>query len=322
MTPCIAEYFDNPFFKKLDVSQVQCAKVAESFGVWYSSVGTVSPEDQAADFYLYNHLVSYLKTKFTINETLPVFENEIIKNYRELVIDQGGRLFRYLLMIVTREARHVNSSTELFEDLNQLFNPECVNFIKSLGGNTSKGSVHYFLNQPPKVVLGEYLCCLVRVFETGIFSHGFGGMPWANIAKTVLNFVMGIMSMELLIDSTYTLSHNNGPIFNKGVAYLPYSPHLYKVLDVQRSGQIPELFLESTNVFIQNFVLKFRDKYPLAFGTSVDWYQVEALGSIKKYPKEKEAQGFVSVPTQKQKKSFEYLPGKLAHIVDREVCTV
>jgi len=103
-----------------------------------------------------------------------------------------------------------------------------------------------------------------------------------------------VITQEMMIDTAYTLAHNNGPMFNKGMLYDHYGNDFKKILDVQRSGQIPEFILEGGAKFLtplQSSV--FNDALTALkgeFGNYVDWYQVEKLGSLIKYPVEKTVQ--------------------------------
>ena len=107
----------------------------------------------------------------------------------------------------------------------------------------------------------------------------------------------GKTSMEMMLDTAFTLAHNNGPIFNKGMMYSHYNAsNLYRILDVQRSGQIPEMILYDKlgtqyNLEPVKALIKLvQEKVPQAFGTYVDWIKVEALGALHKYPDDIKAQ--------------------------------
>ena len=59
----------------------------------------------------------------------------------------------------------------------------------------------------------------------------------------------GTTSMEMLVDTGYTLAHNGGPIFNKGMMYTHYDSHFLTILDLQRAGQMLDL-LTGTNLHV------------------------------------------------------------------------
>ena len=58
----------------------------------------------------------------------------------------------------------------------------------------------------------------------------------------LVRFVSGEFSAEMMLDTVWTLAHNGGPIFNKGQFYA-CTANALRILDVQRSGQIPEAVL-------------------------------------------------------------------------------
>jgi hypothetical protein len=110
-----------------------------------------------------------------------------------------------------------------------------------------------------------------------------------------VSFLTGKTSLEALVDTGYTLAHNTSPIFNKGMMYNTYDHHLITVLDVQRSGQMPELLIDpdfSTfkDAGLESLIKMVWSQYPDKFRGYVDWFKVEELGAVGKYSQYKEAQ--------------------------------
>jgi hypothetical protein len=97
--------------------------------------------------------------------------------------------------------------------------------------------------------------------------------------------VYGEFTPEMFGDTAFTLAHNNGPMFNKGMLYSNYSSEFKKILDVQRSGQIPQYLSEK--VFIGDVVPTYMAEavvvFPAELTGTVDWYKVEALGALGNY---------------------------------------
>jgi hypothetical protein len=98
--------------------------------------------------------------------------------------------------------------------------------------------------------------------------------------------------MEAMIDTGFTLAHNNGPIFNKGMMYNQYSMFFVVYLDIQRSGQMPELILDAhskdyglkyTVDGLQELVWIVRENIPGQIGSYLDWEKIEHSGSLGKY---------------------------------------
>jgi len=100
----------------------------------------------------------------------------------------------------------------------------------------------------------------------------------------------------MMLDTVWTLAHNGGPIFNKGHFYTTYGHALYRILDVQRSGQVPEGVLfdhvigQYASPPFKKLMLEVKGRYGEAIGDYVDWVKVEALGAVHKYEKDKQEQ--------------------------------
>jgi hypothetical protein len=88
----------------------------------------------------------------------------------------------------------------------------------------------------------------------------------------------------MMVDTGYTLAHNGGPIFNKGMMYSGYNHNIYALLDIQRSGQVPEYILDKEYTFItktplaKKIVTLTQQHLPKEFRGFVDFYQVVPVG--------------------------------------------
>jgi hypothetical protein len=295
------------------------------------------PETEAIEFYLLNHLASIIGKKFTPHQILPDLELEVMQAYSTCLAAQGQRMLYYLAMIVARESRHLYQPESLKPHVDKQFDPAVIKQIKAMSGKSPMDAASYFLDNPPKTTMGKYFGALPYIFSEGKFGSSFGGEPWAEVARCLAAFVEGKASIEMMLDTAFTLAHNNGPIFNKGMFYKNYvhgGQTLRKILDVQRSGQMPEMVMESASnsMFSKWAVLtiKFKAKYPDAFGEVVDWYAVEKLGALSKYTQEKSAMKVEKVTakpiviegkTFKQAGSFTVLPGVTVPVLKRETVT-
>ncbi len=68
----------------------------------------------------------------------------------------------------------------------------------------------------------------------------YGGPKWGEVADCLRSYVTGQTSAEALLDTAFTLAHNNGPVFNKGYIYKHHTNRLIQILDIQAKGQIPQ----------------------------------------------------------------------------------
>ncbi len=289
----LAYYDSAPQTKLIDLSGVPVPQSAINCQQFLNNVNFVKPEREAVEFYLLNHLVMIVRRKFTKHQQLPEWAAYVMDCYERCLIKQGRRMLTYLMLITTREARHASIGSELNKELTKTYGPNLLKFWQTIKGNGSDGAAQKFMSAPPEMAMGPYFNALAYIFFKAVFSSNYGGKPWGNIATTLAQFLDGKTSMEMMLDTAYTLAHNGGPIFNKGMCYDTYTNDwLYKILDVQRAGQIPEL---AVTEFGENYMtqelkraLKYvKDVAPEEFKPEVDWYRVEELGSKQKYPKEK-----------------------------------
>lgn len=291
----LASLDDMPHLRPVNLGETPCAAFAINCKNFKEGTDYASPDSDALSFYATNHLVAILKSKFTCNEPLPQWAGEVVSLYKEQLAVQGQRLVHYMTLIATRESRHTHENNDLYKSVEEKYGLYCLQFHKTIRGKGSSGAVEKFLSSPPKGKLGTYLNSLTYLFFEGSFGGGYGGKPWGMIAQTLAQCVNGETSLEVMIDTAYTLAHNNGPMFNKGMMYNMYTQEIYKILDVQRSGQIPELILSgklssTVSPKLKEALVKCKEEYPAAFGNYVDWYKVEELGSLHKYGSEKKEQ--------------------------------
>lgn len=286
-------------FKNQNLANTPMPQVIERLNQYMSNHNSDAVvETGALSFYLLNQAFGLMSIKFDNKAELPAEAEKLAKLYLNSASESSARLFYYILLIITREARHIHSSESFFTKLEKDYSPEVVNFVKHLKGKGSESAVtalqkgsQYLSN----TTLGTYCACITDIFNKGSFSGGYGGKPWGNIAETIRKTVFGETSIEIMNDTAWTLAHNNGPMFNKGMLYQTYSHTIYKILDVQRAGMIPQLIAEGgaghyVNSFVKEAYNIFASVFPDEAGGYVDWYKVEALGSLHKYPSEKNAQ--------------------------------
>jgi len=294
-----------------------------------------SPEQSAVEFYALNHMVAILQNEFHKDEPLPEWALKIAHRYVEVLTEQSTRMYAYLVLIVTRESRHVhnmgvNLSKYMVENHGETF----VNFNLSMKGMSPEDAVARFKKSPPKSSVGNFLQGITHLFNNGKFSKGYGGLAWGKVAQCLEDAVTGKTSLELMVDTAYSLAHNNGPIFNKGMFYQHYGDDIIPILDIQRSGQMLEAIYSKSNRVnphtdsdLAALVKSLKEHCPKAFGDTLDWVKVKALGAVGDYyeiqsltvthqkavkQKVPPFQGFegVQASTPTGEKKFFYWPGK------------
>jgi hypothetical protein len=253
------------------------------------------PETEALWFYGLNHGMSLIQAEFAPLQPLPAGVLDYVNGYHKELAPKAVRAFYYLLLICTREFRHNKSLSSDAPKIKVLCGSAVGDFFTSVKGGES--DIHkQLLDKPPHATIGAYVKALQWGFYNSSWSGGYGGKAWGQVTDCLVRFVTGEFTAEMMLDTIWTLCHNNGPIFNKGMLYSHYSSELVRILDIQRSGQIPEAVFEDEEIagYVNDDLtnkMKYIDfLFPGKLGKYVNWYQVEALGSVHKYHSEKAAQ--------------------------------
>ena len=238
------------------------------------------PETEALSFYVQQHAMSLVERNLTPEEPVGKF-GSFIEQYHSEIHWKTLRMFYYLLLICTRESRHAGTGkTGVYKKY-----PGIEYFHKNhVSDSSAESAVQAIMTNAPDVCLGHYTNFLVDMFTECNYSPGYGGKAWAEVATPLHKFVQGEISAEIMMDTAFTLAHNNGPIFNKGMLYKNYnSTAIKKILDVQRSGQIPQLIAHHysdlskfVTMDLRNYVEEF-GKLDSGFGGRVDWTAVKDI---------------------------------------------
>lgn len=257
------------------------------------------PELDAVVFYLLNHAVGLVKSKCDPYEDLGDYL-PLLNTYHTQLAVRSARMFFYLLMICFRESRHDKTYVDspVGKGYINTFGKDLVDFGKTLKGKNSTEATTLIRKCKLAVPLGTFTKYLLCRFEKGSFSSGFGGKAWANVTRVLDDYVHGVISAEIMMDTAFTLSHNNGPIFNKGMFYNNHSSTLLKILDVQRGGQIPQWvgtgiakgLGEDQSVFNSRVLSDIAPLYqecvrllPGEMTGPVQWSTINKLGSLNTY---------------------------------------
>ena len=290
-----------PQLRMMDLTAIKCSSFSKSIVNYRNTkVGqnTPVPDAEAVQFYLFNHLASLVKKRFSLHEPLPKWADDVMKMYKYVLVAQGIRMTSYTALIVVRESRHLHTQTEQWwqEKIIVPYGSACVDFHNSIKGSGSGTAVSKFQTNPPDTTIGHLFNSIETIFFKGKFSGGYGGKPWGEIAKTLNQFFKGNTSQEMMVDTAYTLAHNNGPMFNKGMLYGGYTDKFKMILDIQRGGQVPEYIIENNAYGLyltsdQVSVFKAAQaECSKDIGTYVDYFKVEQLGALGNYKSQQQKQ--------------------------------
>jgi hypothetical protein len=287
-TNTLAYYQSAPQLHRHDLRDIPVKDFGQATKEYRKKCGQTSPDTDALEFYTLNHCAAIAKKQFTPNEPLPEWAIFVLKNYTDTAASQGKRMLHYILSICTQEMRHLHVGY-LQDDWWNSVAPEMKKFICD---NHEVEAVKSYMDHAPDATVGQFMEAMSYGFHKGKWSGGYGGHAWGKVADACVEFLNGKTSMEMLVDTGFTLAHNNGPIFNKGMMYDSYSGSFIKILDIQRSGQMPEYILDKDYSFITKSahvveavqqVLKAR---PDEFRGWVDWNQVIKMGAKESYYEE------------------------------------
>ena len=278
-----------------DMSGVPCSAVAKAISEFMKADTNknAKPEREALWFYGMNHGVALIAARRAPLEPLTSWENKFLADYHAKMADKAVRAFYYLVWICTREARHNHSLDKDLPKIGAQFGSEMQTFLTGIKGGEA-GISAKFLSSPPNTSIAVYCDALRWTFYNSKWSNGYGGKAWGQVTDCLCRFVKGEFTAEMMLDTIWTLSHNNGPIFNKGEFYETYDSKytVLRVLDVQRSGQVPEAVFADPGCSgyvtpeLLDTMQQIKTQFPDKIGEYVDWMKVEALGSVGKYPQE------------------------------------
>lgn len=303
-------YRDRPLTRMIDMRAVPARTVAAQTKLAHDKGDKVTPDAVALEYYYWAHWVNHVAVTCHKHESVGQWESSI-ENFFEHGSDLAVRIFHYLVLICTRESRHANVSPSRLGEMKNKFGEWAHPYWQMYVGGGKPKAVqcwHHIgelvdFKQFDEVSMGTYSTWLVWMFRRASYSGGFGGKKWAEVAEILRLFVHGEITAEMMVDQAFNASHNNGPIFNKGMLFNDYTGQFVNILDVQRSGQIPNLVVEQANYGKAWYPLPVsitddmdherRLKLPIVMehGTDyVDWYRVELLGAVKTYYNEKKYQ--------------------------------
>jgi len=258
--------------------------------------GDPSPELEAVKFYLVQHVLGEVVRRYDKHEPLDPGAASAVNSFHEIGSASALRMFHYLCYITIREIRHMSLGSSGAEKMRKQFGNEATDHVISLKGGSEEAGYSKTMNNPPACTVAQFFGAIEWGFFHGSFSGGFGGKPWGKITTCLARVLRGEASLENMVDTAFTLAHNNGPIFNKGLFFGGYTHELGRILDVQRSGQIPEYIAGTGNThgtIGMGLVLETVKKWLpwVRFGEYVDWYKVTALGAVNgHYEAEKKLQ--------------------------------
>ena len=253
------------------------------------------PEYWASKYYLTRHELFCLGREAGPHDPLGVLGESLWESLPDLR-GLSRRMVWYMFMICCRESRHVNKKDKKYEDL-CMSHPRMAEWnLHHVADTTAKGDLKSMFKNLPDVSLYEVADWLCDVFYEGKYPGGYGGKAWGRIASCLRGLVLGELSMSMFLDQSFSLAHNNGPIFNKGVFFKKYvggGGPLLEILDTQRAGMLPHLLVSGDVPGVGEDVVQearsMFSRYDMGEPV-VDWIKVRDLGCLGNYDSKIKAQ--------------------------------
>lgn len=224
-----SNYYSSPLYSKINFENVPYEHVKKAMK---ECKDRKSIDATAVEYYLSSHALHLLQNKYPKEEQMPENVYLAICKQKESLNEIAMRVFYYLVEICPEEARFgTERNAGIYDFISNSVSPKAGEYAKSI---LSNGSV------PKDLTIYEVLKSVEMIFRFAQWSPGFGGLAWAQITQVALEVVSGNNSLDLMVDKAFTLSHNNGAIFNKGHFFSMYTNQFYSILDIQASGQVPQ----------------------------------------------------------------------------------
>lgn len=283
-----------PQFLKCNMYDINMKALSKAFKVFKGCIGQdVSADDEALNFYIRNHVIAMILSGKSNYDELSEDEDLLFQNYHSYMNVALSRMFYYVLIICIRESRHLHNKPDLQSYIVSKTSIPAYDFLCSIPDDPTT-AMNMLKNNPPDIKLGDCVESMTLAFYKGDWSSAYGGKAWGDISKCLGSFVKGETTGEMFMDTAFTLAHNTGPIFNKGMLYQEQTSAIYKILDVQNAGQIPEYIKQygggndfNGGMFVDYYV---DQNYTKDSIIEVDWEAVEKAGSKQKYTKQKKKQ--------------------------------
>jgi len=104
-------------FKNQDISKTPMSSVIGQLCKYTAQKGCVKVESSALQFYLLNQAFGALTMTVDPKTELTEDQEKLAKLYLNTASESSARLFYYILLIITREVRHLHTSESLYKKL-------------------------------------------------------------------------------------------------------------------------------------------------------------------------------------------------------------
>jgi hypothetical protein len=253
----------------------------------------VSIGDTAVQFYLLNHGIALLDNSANLDQPLDKQQSDLYSLYHAHVGKIGVRMVYDIVFMLSAMASTTHPDGYHLDVIESSYGTGCRDFIQKLTAQT--GHVSFWTPDYSKLKpilvkardhakglkLGDTIRALGYILDVRQKELSYGPL-WRDIARMASSFFEGHKSLETTIDTAFTFCHCNGSFFEKGKLFTAVGNDLFKALDVQRSGQIPQFVQEkknslTTHAATQKLHGQFAAAFPEVFKAPVDWKIVKEV---------------------------------------------
>lgn len=288
----LIDYRNDTLFYRADLSK--SLKTATVRSQLPGAMQVRRPENDAVMFYYCMSILNDMETHKGLDTDLTQEEQIIVDNIMGILTTISFSLFSYLIVICWGEMRYASGHGVLAQ-----MDGETLYVCKACGVSSGKSGFKDGIMSLGYDNFFPIAQALKDGFNTKGWGGAYGGKKWGEVANIVTSYLKGDIPLVILCDQAFNAEHNCGTIFNKSYLYKSAGSDMKKVLDVQKSGQIPEMvyaFLSNNQHYsivkgavdggpeqamFKDILLRVYNDPVSLIGKEindwVDWYKVKAL---------------------------------------------
>jgi len=290
----LEEHRNRPLFKSRDISHSKVSDIATQTLEFCKKAQKVSIGETAVTFYFFNHASTLASQQAAQSHVVSPLHKDLFETYCAEGNAIGVRMFHDIFFMLNAMASFTHPEPSQFEMIEDDFGAECADLLREVcgqhGSNTwwtpafgESGKALSVIAQSNKAVgLSDWVDALGLILDWRQRELAYGPL-WSDVARMYGKFVRGGTSLETLIDTSFTFCHCNGSFFEKGHLFTAVGNSVFDVLDVQRSGQIPQMVHEKKCISFPSIIKyskQFKDLDTEVFAGPVNW------GNVKKVSRE------------------------------------
>ena len=226
----LVAYAANPLFEAMDFSHVRLKDLVAEISACEKQK-KMCPQTAAVTFYLLNHGMHVMRSQLSpltpLNAELAFVAEAHITQTNTI----AKRMLCHTILSTVVEMHYLcQQRPAYYQMLADQYGDNFAKFAKDTQGSRS----HL---KKLDTDCGNFAGGMMSIFS---FSDWAYRKPWTKITGLVYQCVKGEISLENFTDQSLSLCHWGGSILNKCHLFHCNNDDLFKILDVQDSGQIPQ----------------------------------------------------------------------------------